>query len=131
MTEKTTTTALSKEQSTLATEVSACHEGDLPHEPDLLDARDFAVLTIDDRETWRILNPSGRAKLLQRAHHRSRVLERKRATQVRRQELCAEYIDALCTLGEVDAVDRPAARVRYEQAKTDWEAFRALQPSRR
>lgn len=103
----------------------------LPSEIELLDQNDLQILNVDEKEFWPFLNQEAREKLLKRAHHRARTLDRKREVQLTRQKLCADYIDALCSLVEVEAVDRANAKIRYEQAKTKWEEFRSTQPLRR
>ena len=103
----------------------------LPSEIEPLDQNDFQILNVDEKEFWHYLNPDAREKLLKRAQHRARTLDRKREVQLKRQQLCADYIDALCSLVEVEKEERVNAKIRYEQAKAKWEEFRLTQPLRR
>ena len=103
---------------------------ELPADASLLLEADRYALGPDGRAVWAELGESQRVSLLER----SRVESARRETIARarneRDRLCAEYIDALCSVKEVPEADRKAACDRLDRAREAWFAVRGKKLSR-
>jgi hypothetical protein len=96
----------------------------LPDDWQLLPEQDRLALNPDLKLLWASIPASHRPAVLAKAHRRAATsrarLERRRA----RSEACAEYIDALCALGETPVGERDAARARLQAARVRYREIR-------
>lgn len=71
---------------------------ELPADAALLNDDDRALLEIGMEDLWSSLNPQGRVRLLERLRARKERLDRKERMRRERSELCARYVDLLCSM---------------------------------
>ena len=92
-------------------------EASLPSDPALLPEEDRALLELGMEELWASLNETGRQRLLGRLRTREVQRQRRETLRRERQELCARYIDLLCTMPRPQDPGYTAALAEMRAAK--------------
>ena len=97
----------------------------LPDDVTLLPSYIYELLNVDARGIWRSLStPASRVKLLNRSE---RDMARKAETlrrRIEREQVCAEYIDALCKLPHVAPEFKEAARADFLEKRERYFALK-------
>lgn len=96
----------------------------LPDDWQLLPEQDRVALNPDLKQLWASIPASQRPAALERAHRHAASKRARLERRSARSEACAEYIDALCVLGETPAGERDAARARLEVARARYHRIR-------